>query len=905
MSRISDMSPFEFGKIVKELYPGLNVVMLTYERMTSEMIAQVREAHSIDRAFYWSGDSKILLAIIKYVEDRHNVIADSRLGVQVILVVEDSPVYYSQFLPIIYTELMKQTRYVVSHAVNISHRILRIRARPKILLAETYEEAMIIIGKYRHNMLGLISDVRFPRGGVINPVAGIELAHEAGEIIPHLPILLQSEEKENAEKAKAMNMHFLDKNSPNLLLDMRSFILEHYGFGPFVFKYPDGKVIAEANDMSEFERVMRNLPDESLFYHVSNNDFPRWLRARTEFEVAEQLENTLSALPPNNAEIRKAVFEHLDMCFKRWQTGAIVDFGLSRMDMDNTFAKLGSGSLGGKARGIAFINSLLAESSVLNNYEGITVKTPRTFVICSEVFEEFMEDNKLYDFAVNSDSDEEIARKFLDAELPVAISNNLRTLLEYTDKPLAVRSSSILEDAQVLSFAGIYKTYFLPNNHESFETRLKQISDAIKLIYACVFYQTPKLYVKNTDLRIQEEKMAVLIQDLVGEEYGDIYYPTISGVAQSYNYYPHSGMKREEGIVSLALGCGRTIAQGERSYHYSPASPDMNPPYSSPREYMQKSQATFYALNLLSTGQLSIDDVMNYSKLPVSRAREDGSLEYVGSTYSPDNDTIVDSVFVDGPKVVTFAPILKQNRLPVTDILKNLLEVAKKLMGCDVEIEFAVNMPKDKAKPREFYVLQIRPMVVGRESVQVQIENYGEQQVLCYSSHAIGNGVYETIHDLIFVDPKQFELKNTVQIASEIGELNKVLVNEGRKYILLGFGRMGTSDRWLGIPVVWSQMSQAMVVVEADRKELQAEPSLGSHFHHNLASLGMGYFHVKYSRDPLERIDWDWLLKQPVIKKTQYVRLIRTERPLLVKIDGKSLKGIILKPGAVAIPKAT
>ena len=897
MSRIGDMSPLEFGNRVKALYPSLSIVMLTYERLTPEMILQIREHDAIDRVFYWSGDSKILLAIIHYIEDQHNVEADSAQGVQVILVVEDSPAYYSHFLPIIYTEIMKQTRYLVSHAVNSSHRILRMRARPKILLAETYEEAMTFIQKYRDNLLGLISDIKFPQDGKINPAAGLELAVNVGKMISDLPILLQSEEKENTEKAKAIHVGFLDKNSPNLLFDMRKFILEHYGFGAFVFKYPDGRIIAEANDIQGLDKIVRSLPDESLYFHASNNDFSRWLRARTEFEIAEQLRHTLSVRTGNISEIRKTVLEHLDLCFKRFQSGAIFDFGLTKMDVDNTCAKIGSGSLGGKARGIAFINSVLAETNMINRYEGIRVKTPRTFVVCSEVFEEFMENNKLYDFALSADCDEAIARKFLAADLPTVVNNNLSALLQATNKPLAIRSSSILEDAQVLSFAGIYKTYFLPNNHENMQMRIKQISDAIKLIYACVFFKSPKQYVTHADLRIEEEKMAVLIQDVVGEIHGDLYYPVISGVAQSYNYYPCSGMKPEDGIVSLALGCGRSIVQGEQVYHYSPASPAMNPPYASPREYMKKSQSTFYALNMLkSSEQLSIDDALTFSKLPISRAQEDGTLEYVGSTYSPENDRIIDSIHIDGPKLITFAPILKQGVLPVTEIVKILMQLGKKLFGADVEIEFAINIPKDKKKLKEFCFLQIRPMIVGKEPVQVQIESYNDQQVLCYSRHAMGNGVYETIHDLIFVDPELFNLKNTIQIAAEIGMLNELLMSERRKFILIGFGRMATSDRWLGIPLVWSQMSQAMVVVEADRIDLQAEPSLGSHFYHNLTSLSMGYLHIKHNSADGELVDWAWLLNERVFKQTKNVKLIRCEKPIIVKIDGSNSTGVILKP---------
>ncbi|MDR3564744.1 MAG: DUF5752 family protein [Negativicutes bacterium] len=896
MSRISDLSSFEFEKALKEAHPHIPIVMLSYDRLTDGMIAQIRKNTCINRVFYWSGDSKILLAIIKYVEDQQNVEADSKQGVQAILLVDDSPIYYSQILPIIYTEILTQTRYLVQHAMNISHGLLRVRLRPKILLAETYEEAMEIIMKYRHNLLGVISDVSFPKDGEIDPSAGIELAHRVREMITDFPFLLQSEQMENADRAKESNVHFLNKNSPNLLHDLRTFILENYGFGSFVFKYPDGRIIAEANDITNLERIIRDLPDESLYYHAANNHFSRWLRARAEFEVADKLRCIDAAEFPNIADIRAYILEVLKGYFQRYQSGVILDFeGLTKKDMENAFIRLGSGSLGGKARGIAFINSLIAKAQLTDKYDDIEVKVPRSFVICSDIFEKFIEDNRLYDFTANTTDEGEIARRFMEAELPAAIQKNLEVLTQYVSCPLAVRSSSILEDSRVLPFAGIYKTYVVPNSHDDKAIRLKQLSDAVKLVFASVFYAAPVQYAKNADIRIEEEKMAVLIQELVGETYGDLYYPAISGVAQSYNFYPYYPMKPEEGTVSLALGLGKTVVGGERVYRFSPAHPKMNPPYSGPEEYFEKSQSTFYAVKLQDSADMVLcaDDDYNYEKLPISRAQVDQTLEYIGSTYSPEDDCIYDNVNQPGPKLVTFAPILKYNRLPLTSIIKDLLRLGKQSFGADVEIEFAVNIPRDKAKPKEFYFLQIRPMVVGREAVQVKLDD--AREAWCCSQHTIGNGFYQSIHDIIFINPETFELKDSIEIAAEIGELNELLVKEGRRCILIGFGRMGTSDRWLGIPATWSQMSQAQVIVEVDRKDLHPEPSLGSHFFHNLTATQMGYFHIAYNDGDAAKFDWEWLLAQPVLKETKRVRLVRREEPFLVKIDGRGFKGIIYK----------
>lgn len=896
MSRISDMTSFAFEKSLKDAYPDIPIVMLSYDRLTAEMIAQIRNNTCISRVFYWSGDSKILLAIIKCMEDEYNVAADSKQGVQVILLVDDSPSYYSQILPAIYTEILSQTRYLVSHAMNRSHGLLRVRLRPKILLAETYEEAMTVIAQYRYNLLGIISDVKFPRDGKVNPAAGLELVQNVKQMVSNIPLLLQSEDRENAAKAKEQQVYYIDKNSPNLLHELRTFILENYGFGSFIFTYPDGKVIARANDITELERIIKDLPDESLYYHAANNHFSRWFRARTEFEVAEKL-RYIDALDFSSVEdIRTYILKVLKAYFQRYQAGAILDFeGLSKKDIENAFIKLGSGSLGGKARGIAFINSLISKAQLVDKYEAINVKIPSSFVICSDVFEEFLDSNQLYEFAANTSNEALITQKFLQAELPDAIQKNLEVLIQYIRCPLAVRSSSILEDSRVLPFAGIYKTYIVPNSHNDPSLRYKQLSDAVKLVFASVFYASPRQYAQNAGIRIEEEKMAVLIQALVGERYGDCYYPAISGVAQSYNFYPYYPMKPEEGTVSLALGLGKSIVEGEKVYRFSPAHPKLNPMYAGPRDYLENSQNMFYAINLGTSADIDLcaDDNCTYERLSISRAETDNTLEYIGSTYSSENDCIYDNVNRPGPKLVTFSPILKYNRLPLLNIIKDLLRLGKQSFGAEVEIEFAVNIPQDKEKPKEFYFLQIRPMVVGREALEVQTDDVYEP--FCVSHHTIGNGFFQNIHDIIVVHPDTFELRHSMQIAREIGELNSVLYREQRRCILISFGRVGTADPWLGVPVSWGQMSQAHIIVEVDTKELHPEPSLGSHFFHNLTSTNMGYLHIPYNNQPEDSLDWNWLLSQTVFKRTERVLLIRREEPFRVRIDGRNFQGRLYK----------
>ena len=895
MSRANDMSSFDFERAIHEVYPEIPIVMLSYERLTPDVIGRIRENACINRVFHWSGDNKVLLAIIKYVEDQQNFAADSKLGVQAILLVEDSPVYYSQILPIIYTEILSQTRYLVLHAMNVKHGLLRVRLRPKILLAETYEEAMKIIESYRYNLLGIISDVRFPKGGFLNKVAGFELAQQVKGMINDLPFLLQSEDEENEKMALVRKIDFLSKTSPSLLHNLRSYILESYGFGPFVFKYPDGRVIEEANDITALEKIVRDLPEESLQYHAANNDFSRWFRARAEFEVAEKLRFLDAAKIDSASDMRNYILGVLTAYFKKYQTGSILSFeGLAKKDMENAFIKLGKGSLGGKARGVAFMNAMISKAHMADKYEDMKVKVPRSFVVGSEVFEKFIEQNDLYSFISHGPSEAEIAKKFVESELPEEIQDNLRVLTLYIKCPLAVRSSSILEDSRILPFAGIYKTYVVPNSNDNNEVCFKQLSDAVKLVYASVFYEAPVRYAQNADIRIEEEKMAVLIQELVGEYYGEHFYPAISGVAQSYNFYPYYPIKPEDGTVSLALGFGKTIVEGERTFRFSPVYPKLNPLVSSPQEQMSKAQNLFYSVNLKKTANLTLqaDEDYVYEKMPVSQAYKDGALEYIGSTYSAENDCIYDNVNHTGLKLITFAPILKYDRLPLTKIIQDLMLMGKKAFGSDVEIEFAINIPKDKNKPAEFNFLQIRPIVIGKEAHQVNLEETTD--TWCCSKQTIGNGYYDDIKDIIYVDPENFDLKESMQIAREIGTLNKILAQEGRRCILIGFGRIGTADRWLGIPLTWEQMSQSLIIVEVERRELRPEPSLGSHFFHNLTATGMGYFHVPFSGDH-GTIDWQWLISQPVLQQTKYVKLIRREEAFKVKIDGRNFQGVIYK----------
>ncbi|MBN2878833.1 MAG: phosphoenolpyruvate synthase [Clostridia bacterium] len=906
MSHIGETNVFDFCDKVKAGHPSLPIVMLSYERLTPEIIKQVRENPSIDRVFHWSGESNILLAVIKYVEDKKNLDDDCSQGIQVILVVEDSPAYYSQFLSIIYAELMKQTRYLVVHAENTANKLLRVRARPKIILAETYEEAVDAINKHKENLLGVITDVRFPKDGDMYSEAGIELIKLIKKTIPDIPVLMQSEEEQNREKAEKLKISFLDKNSPNLLYDIRKSVLDEYGFGEFVFRYANGEVLGKAIDIEEFIYQVKTIPSASLYYHGLHNHFSRWFRARTAFEIANELRKIDIRNYTDLEELREIILYKIQSYLKNYRSGEILEFDSTKLGIENAFLKIGSGSLGGKARGIAFLNHIIKQNSIQNKYENIQVLIPLTFVICADAFDDFVEANNLYEFAMGTNDEDAIAQRFLQADLPEKIKNDLRKLAEKINSPLAVRSSSILEDSQTLPFAGIYNTYIIPNNDPDIEIRLKHICDSVRLVYSSVFYNSPKQYAKNADLRIEEEKMAVIIQELVGQQHENYFYPLISGVAQSYNFYPYSNIQPKDGTVSIALGFGRLIAEGGKVYRYSPTYPKKPPPYSGPREFIEKLQSSFYALDLEKTKDIYVnnEDMKDrrmikesscYATLPVSELEASNSFRYVASTYSPENDRIIDNVNFEGPKVITFAPILKQHQVNLNKVIIDMLALGKRAFGCDVEIEFAVNFPEDDSKPKQFYFLQVRPMVVGSESVQTKISEEEKQNAYARSAHTIGNGVYNGIYDMIYVDPEKFDIKETENIAKEIEYLNKLLFDEGRKCILSGFGRVGTYDRWLGIPLTWAQMSQAMVVVENDIVNLQAEPSLGSHFYHNLTSLRMGYFHINAMKTSNEYVDWDRLRSERAYKETEHVKLIRSDNPFIVKIDAGTSEGIIYK----------
>lgn len=895
MTRIADMNPLQFGQRVKDLRPGMPVILLTYEWVEIPLLIKFRETRSIDKVFYWTGDTRILLAIIKYIEDLKNLDNDIQLGVRVILLIEDSPKFHSIYLPIIYTEIMTQTRLLISEGVNDLHRLLRMRARPKILMAETYEQGKKLYRKYKDNLLGVISDIRFPRKGDIDPDAGFRFARRVKREFPDLPFLLQSADLDKREKAYRNGLDFLHKNSQNLLHDLHRFILSNFGFGDFVFRNARGVEIGRARNLNEFEEMLQIIPRDSVERHASHNHISIWLRARTEFEAAEKLRPMKVEDFDNIDDLRRFIVREIQKLTLNNQLGVITDFGQTRLDSRNSFVRLGSGSLGGKARGIAFLNALLAKTNLPERFENVEVRTPFTFVICSEVFEEFVQKNDLQAFAIMETRNGVIAKRFLSAKLPERIEKDLKSLLEEIDYPIAIRSSSLLEDSQMLPFAGLYSTFMLPNNQKSFRRRLTQLYNAVKLVFASVFYKSPKEYVKNTNFRIEEEKMAVIIQQVVGQEYNGWFYPVISGTAQSYNYYPISHLEPEDGVVQLALGLGMYVADGAQTFRVSPRFPEMNPPYSSAAEFMRKSQSFFYALDMTNEDlRINKNEKFSLNRRDLSEAENDGTLFFVASTFSGEDNAIRDTISIPGPRVVTFANMLKYNVFPLAEILEEILKIGRESFGSHIEMEFAVNLFEDKSRKPQFYLLQIRPMVAGQEDVEVAFNDVEPEEVLCRSNHTMGNGVIDDLTDVVFVDPETFDISQSRLIAAEVGELNKKLSTEHRNYMLIGFGRWGTTDPWLGIPVEWHQISNARMIIEANLGNFNVDPSLGSHFFHNLTSLGLGYLHISKPSDQ-DFIDWEWLKGHRNLVRKRYVKHVRLKQPLKIKINARDSKGMILK----------
>jgi len=896
MTRISDMDPITFSKKVKKNYPKIPVILLIFDESEIASIPETVFQAIIEKVFVWSGNANVFPAIIKYIEDKQNVRRDTKKGdVRSIIVVEDTPRYYSIFLPMLYKIILYHTKKLINESLNDSHRLLHMRARPKILLAGTYEEAEQYYNQYKNNVLGIISDIRFPHFGKLESHAGVELVKQVRKIDPDIPIMLQSTDPEHAREARANNVQFLHKMSPTLIKDLKNFILNNFGFGNFIFRLPAGNIAGVAKDMYELQKNLEVIPVESLKYHALRNHFSNWLAARGEFDLATRMRPLHVSDFKHVEDLRKfminAISEYRDLHHR----GRVVDFSEKSLDPKSNFIRIANGSLGGKARGLAFANLLFSQNEFTLRHPGVRIRVPLVAVIGTDEFDKFMDDNALWEFALQCHENDRILNSFLKARLSGELINTLKSFIAEIKYPLAVRSSSLLEDSQYQPLAGMYETYMLPNIGPD-DMRLEILCDAIKRIYASTFFLDAKTIIDSSSHRHEEEKMAIIIQEMVGQKRRQFFYPTFSGVAQSYNYYPVSYLNRDEGIAFVALGLGRIVVEGGKSLRFSPKYPAILPQFYSIRSTIDSSQNTFYALNMdPDTNPISKGEKSNLQKLGLEIAEQDGVLKHVASVVSVDDNVIRDSLSYPGLRVVTFAPVLKWNVFPLPALLNEILAIGKKALGCPVEIEFSSNIFDEPDKNAEFCILQIKPMVISSRIHDISISAYSRNELIFRSSSALGNGYIDDIRHIIFVKPESFNASVTQNIAWEIESMNHEL-SPSSKYVLAGPGRWGTADPRLGIPVNWHQISGAKVIVEMELADFKIDPSFGSHFFQNVTSMRIGYFTVSASKRSKDRINWSVLNNQTIIKETKYLKCLEFPTPLRINIDGESGNGIVLTP---------
>ena len=898
---VVDMDAAQLAREVKNAGLRVPVMVLAYDyREITNFIARNPQT-DIERIFLWQGNARILISMVKYIEDKRNVYHDTKaMDVPVILVVEDDIRYYSLFLPVIYTELISQSRSLLSEGINVAHKLVRMRARPKILLASDYESAEMEARRYRDHLLAVVSDVEFPRQGILTPAAGFALARTISALVPDVPIVLQSSRTEFMQRAYDEEFGFLQKRSPTLLGDLRRILTEQVGFGDFVFVLPDKKTeVGRAGNLNELEQQLASVPAESIEYHAARNHFSHWLMTRTEFALAQKLRPRKLSDFQNTEHLRRDLIESIAE-YRREQSQVLIgEFNPATFQPSEAFfLQIGGGSLGGKARGLAFIRHLLYQRRMGRRYPDTRIGVPATLVLTTEVFDNFLRDNDLLELALHGADDDEIVRRFLAATFPVSLIDKLLAFLQEVRYPLAVRSSSLLEDSQYQPFSGVYETFMLANQNLEIQVRLEQLLEAVKLVYASTFSQHAKAYVRATPYRLEEEKMAVLVQQIVGTAHGNRFYPNFSGVVRSRNFYPHPPTRVEDGFAAVALGLGRAVVGGGKCLTFCPRYPQNLVQFSSVEDILANSQTEFWALELehaTRAGDVAADLREVPFRLDVAEA--DGTLQMLGSTYSIDNHAVYDGLSRRGPRIVSFAPILKHGMFPLPGILDQLMRMGEDALGRPVEIEFAVRLPRPGDGPAEFAFLQLRPLVMSREGEDIRMEHVEPARLVCQSSQVLGHGRIEDLRDVVVVDFHRFERARSFEVAQSVAHFNAYLSESSTQYLLIGVGRWGSTDSWLGIPVAWDQISGARIIVESGFRDLRVVPSQGSHFFQNLTAFQIGYFTV--NPDAGEGfVDWEWLTAQPAVAEHGCVRHLRFADPLLVLMNGKTSEGMIFKPEA-------
>ena len=890
----ADNDAFSVARDIKAGFPDMHCIVLTpfshgiTKRMENEDLS------IFDYVFCWLGNTNLILSIIKLIEDKMNLEHDIQEGgVQMILLVEDSIRFYSSILPNLYNYILAQSKRFSTEALNRHAATLRMRGRPKVVLARNYEEAMTLYEKYADNVLGVISDVRFPLGGVKDPEAGLKLLRVIHQRAPFLPLIMESSETENRAKAEAEGFHFVDKNSKKMSLDLRSIMEEHMGFGDFIFRDPKTKAeIMRIHSLKELQDNIFRIPDDSMLYHISRNHMSRWLSARAIFPVSDFLKKITWERLKDVTAHREIIFDAIVQYRHMKNIGVVAVFDRMKFDSYSHFARIGDGSLGGKGRGLAFLDNIIKMHPDFSSFPGVTVQIPKTVVLCTDVFDQFMEQNNLYQIALSDASDEEILRHFLRAQLPDSLIADFFTFFEATKSPVAIRSSSLLEDAHYQPFAGIYATYMIPYLEDKY-AMLEMLACAIKSVYASVYYRDSKAYMTATSNVIDQEKMAVILQEVVGKQHDGRYYPNFSGVLRSLNYYPIGDEKAEEGIASLALGLGKYIVDGGQTLRVSPYHPHQVLQTSELETALRQTQTRFYALDTRHVGNdFTVDDGFNILNLRVKEAERDNALSYIASTYDPYDNVIRDGLYDGGRKVISFAGVLQQDVFPLPELLQMSMKYGAESMRRPVEIEFACNLNEDRTG--QFYLLQIRPIVDSKQMLEEDVAAIPDEDCLVRSHNSLGHGVSEDVTDVVYVKADDnFSAAENPTIAREIEKINSGYLDRGQGYVLVGPGRWGSSDPWLGIPIKWPHISAARVIVEVTLKNYRVDPSQGTHFFQNLTSFGVGYFTVDENRN--EGVFHKTMLDaMPAVEETEHVRVVRFSKPLRILMDGKKQEGAVV-----------
>ncbi|MCD6557070.1 MAG: pyruvate, phosphate dikinase [Bacteroidales bacterium] len=898
MAGIDKRTPLKIADKIKIIYPELPVYLLVNNNTDISYYKKNYDKLSgIENIFVWNGDSNIFLSIVKLYEDKVNVKNDTKIGLsRIILLVEDTERYYSRYIPILYKSVMEQTQRIIEDADKSDdlQKLLKMRLRPKILLATNYEEAIRIYKRYKNYILSVISDVKFKKDGTINNKAGFHLINYIKTKTPNIPTAIQSSDKENKFLAETKyKSRFIDKNSNSLLADIMDFIMYNLGFGDFIFRNINGDEVARAVDMDDFYLRLHDISDESLAYHAGKNHFSLWLRARGELHLSELIEPVKIADFKDINELRDHLIQSFFNNKVEKNKGKIISVDDPTVIDDSNIGILASGALGGKGRGLAFISNLIYNFNINQYIPGIKLTTPKTFIIGTDEYDEFIKKNNLFEKAVKETDKNKLFKMFSKNNLSPILIRRLLKILELMNKPLAVRSSGLFEDSLLQPFAGVFSTYLLPNNHSDITHRLKELITAVKLVFASVFSETSKNYINAVNYEIEEEKMAVIIQEVVGNQYDQYYFPQISGTAQSFNYYPFGKIEPENGIVVAAVGLGIYVVEGKKAYRFSPKHPTLQ--NNSEKDLYKNTQTEFYAVDL---SKEKIDfkkgETAGLIRLSISDAERINKdrMKHCLSVYNPDDNAIYPGIDANGPRIVNFANILKYNYIPLAESVSTILYIMKETMGTPVEIEFAVDLNLDKNKEASLYLLQVKPLIGNSQNYNINLKKSNIKNAVLFSENAMGNGKIKAVKDVIFVSPETFDKSKTEQIAREIAELNKKMTEQNKSYVLIGPGRWGTRDKWIGIPVNWTQISKAKVIVETSLEDFPLEASAGSHFFYNVTSMNVAYLSVNHkSANCL--IKWDILNNQSLKEETKFVKHIEFKKPLKIQIDGKKRIAVI------------